>query len=44
MNNFNANYGKILEILKQVAEKSDFLSQIRLPRLGEGWNSNTLAH
>jgi Transposase DDE domain. len=35
MNNFSANYRKILETLKQVAVKKNFLNQIRQPRLSD---------
>jgi hypothetical protein len=35
MNNFSANYKKILDILKQVEEKSNFLNQIRIPKLSD---------
>jgi hypothetical protein len=35
MNKFSANYEKILDILKQVEEKSDFLNQIRIPKLSD---------
>ncbi|RMG81272.1 MAG: IS982 family transposase [Bacteroidetes bacterium] len=33
MNDFKANYDKILEILQQVSEKKNFLGQIRKPKL-----------
>lgn len=33
MNNFEANYNKILEILKTITEKDNFLTQIREPKL-----------
>ena len=35
MNNFNIKYEKILEILKQFETKSNFLNQIRRPRLSD---------
>jgi hypothetical protein len=35
MNNFNTKYDKILEILKQFETKSNFLNQIRRPRLSD---------
>ena len=35
MNNFIANYGKILETLQQIEKKMNFLNQIRLPRLSD---------
>ena len=35
MNNFNTKYVKILEILKQFETKSNFLNQIRCPRLSD---------
>ena len=35
MNNFGANYGKILEILKQVENKKIFFNQIRIPKLSD---------
>ena len=35
MNNFNTKYDKILEILKQFETKSNFLNQIRCPRLSD---------
>jgi hypothetical protein len=35
MNNFSANYGKILDILKQVEGKKNFLNQIRIPKLSD---------
>lgn len=35
MNNFSANYRKILETLKQVEDKMNFLNQIRKPRLSD---------
>lgn len=35
MNNFIAKYEKILEILKQIETKSNFLNQIRRPRLSD---------
>ncbi|WP_394706835.1 IS982 family transposase [uncultured Bacteroides sp.] len=35
MINFNANYGKILEILQQIESKMNFLNQIRKPRLSD---------
>ena len=33
MNNFYANYGKVLETLQVVVTKMNFLSQIRKPKL-----------
>ncbi len=33
MHNFKANYDKILDILNEIEEKSNFLQQIRLPKL-----------
>ena len=33
MNNFESNYGKILEILKLITKKESFLTQIREPKL-----------
>jgi hypothetical protein len=33
MQNFRANYDKILEVLDQVEPKYDFLKQIRKPKL-----------
>ncbi len=33
MHNFKANYDKILDILNKIEEKSNFLQQIRLPKL-----------
>ena len=35
MNNFSANYGKILETLQQIENKMNFLNQIRQPRLSD---------
>jgi hypothetical protein len=35
MNNFLIKYEKILEILKQFETKSNFLNQIRRPRLSD---------
>ena len=35
MNNFLTKYEKILEILKQFETKSNFLNQIRCPRLSD---------
>ena len=35
MNNFITKYEKILEILKQFETKSNFLNQIRCPRLSD---------
>jgi Transposase DDE domain. len=35
MNNFSANYRKILETLKQVEDKMNFLNQIRKPKLSD---------
>ncbi|MDL2241905.1 IS982 family transposase [Bacteroidales bacterium OttesenSCG-928-L03] len=35
MNNFGANYGKILETLQQIESKMNFLNQIRKPRLSD---------
>ena len=35
MNNFSANYRKILETLKQVENKMNFLNQIRKPKLSD---------
>ena len=35
MNNFSANYEKILDILKQTEQKINFLNQIRIPRLSD---------
>jgi hypothetical protein len=35
MNNFIASYEKILDILKQVETKNNFLSQIRIPKLSD---------
>ena len=35
MNNFIANYGKILETLQQIEKKMNFLNQIRIPRLSD---------
>ena len=35
MNNFEANYNKILEILKTITEKENFLTQIRKPKLND---------
>ena len=35
MNNFSANYVKILDILKQVEEKRNFLNQIRISKLSD---------
>ncbi len=33
MHNFKANYDKILDILNEIEEKSNFLQQIGLPKL-----------
>jgi len=35
MHNFRSNYEKILEVLNQIEEKENFLSQIRLPKLSD---------
>ena len=35
MNNFIANYEKILGILQQVEQKKIFLNQIRIPKLSD---------
>lgn len=35
MNNFNANYGKILETIQQIEPKMNFLNQIRRPKLSD---------
>ena len=35
MNNFSANYEKILYILQHVEQKKNFLSQIRIPKLSD---------
>ena len=35
MNNFSTKFEKILEILKEFETKSNFLNQIRLPRLSD---------
>jgi len=35
MNNFSANYGKILETLQQVESKMNFLNQKRKPKLSD---------
>jgi hypothetical protein len=35
MNNFSANYGKILEILQQIENKMNFLNQKRKPKLSD---------
>jgi hypothetical protein len=35
MNNFNSKYEKILDILNQFETKSNFLNQIRCPRLSD---------
>ena len=33
MNNFQANYNKILEVLRSITEKEQFLKQKRKPKL-----------
>ena len=33
MNNFKANYNKILEVLKYITDKEQFLKQKRKPKL-----------
>jgi|GEM_PF-5968606 len=35
MNNFSANYDKILETIKQIESKMNYLSQMRKPRLSD---------
>ncbi|HBF88350.1 MAG TPA: hypothetical protein DDX39_06870 [Bacteroidales bacterium] len=35
MNNFEASYEKILEFLKTISEKENFLKQIRKPKLSD---------
>lgn len=35
MNNFSANYGKILETIEQIESKMNFLNQIRKPKLSD---------
>ena len=35
MNNFSASYEKILDILKQIEQKMNFLNQIRISRLSD---------
>jgi len=35
MNNFSANYRKILNIIQQIEQKKNFLNQIRIPKLSD---------
>jgi len=35
MNNFSANYRKILDILEQLEPKKNFLNQLRKPKLSD---------
>lgn len=35
MNNFSANYAKILETIRQIEHKMNFLNQIRKPKLSD---------
>jgi len=35
MNNFSANYEKILDVLQQIEQKKNFLNQIRIPKLSD---------
>ena len=35
MNNFSANYEKVLGILQQVEQQKNFLNQIRIPKLSD---------
>jgi len=35
MNNFSANYEKVLDILQKIELKKNFLNQIRIPKLSD---------